>query len=87
MDYWISGNTPEAPDAFTNNPIIHYPISVAGSSNRRTAPFEGVDAGAIPAPAANFNLRFWICDLRAAGQLARVNRHLKIVNSKRPVVK
>ena len=25
----------------------------AGSSNRRTAPFEGANAGAIPAPAAN----------------------------------
>jgi hypothetical protein len=28
----------------------------AGSSNRRTAPFEGADVGAIPAPAANFRL-------------------------------
>ena len=28
--------------------------SIAGSSNRRTAPFEGANAGAIPAPAANF---------------------------------
>src|SRR5436190_8935573 len=27
---------------------------IAGSSNRRTAPFEGANAGAIPAPAANF---------------------------------
>ncbi len=26
----------------------------AGSSNRRTAPFEGANAGAIPAPASNF---------------------------------
>ena len=26
----------------------------AGSSNRRTAPFEGANAGAIPAPAASF---------------------------------
>ena len=28
--------------------------SFAGSSNRRTAPFEGANAGAIPAPAAKF---------------------------------
>ena len=27
---------------------------IAGSSNRRTAPFEGANAGAIPAPAASF---------------------------------
>src|ERR1051326_676298 len=31
--------------------ILH---SNAGSSNRRTAPFEGANAGAIPAPAASF---------------------------------
>jgi hypothetical protein len=31
-------------------------IFIAGSSNRRTAPFEGANAGAIPAPAANFRL-------------------------------
>ena len=29
------------------------PPIIAGSSNRRTAPFEGANAGAIPAPAAN----------------------------------
>ena len=34
--------------------ILHLRFKNAGSSNRRTAPFEGANAGAIPAPAATF---------------------------------
>ena len=33
--------------------IFHLRFKNAGSSNRRTAPFEGANAGAIPAPTAN----------------------------------
>ena len=50
---------------------------IAGSSNRRTAPFEGANAGAIPAPAANFrpvviaireaNVPPWAPDLQGLG--------------------
>jgi hypothetical protein len=49
----------------------------------RTPPFEGGRAGASPAPAANFNLRVLIYDLRAAvrNEIARVNRHSEIVTS------
>ena len=34
-------------------PHSEFRISIAGSSNRRTAPFEGANVGAIPAPATN----------------------------------
>src|SRR5258708_7977743 len=36
--------------------ILHseFRTQLAGSSNRRTAPFEGANAGAIPAPVASF---------------------------------
>ena len=43
--------------------ILVFAFPPAGSSNRRTAPFEGANAGAIPAPAASF---FLICDGRFA---------------------
>ena len=59
--------------------ILAFAFPPAGSSNRRTAPFEGANAGAIPAPATNFrpvviaireaNVLTWAPDLQGLGSL------------------
>jgi hypothetical protein len=62
--------------------IFHSRFKNAGSSNRRTAPFEDANAGAIPAPAANFDLRFGIYDLRAGTRNGTESRKSSFVNRK-----